>query len=371
MAVTCKKDGRWTVYYRDPAGSGKTIFEYFGRGAEAEAAARRRNNELGLRRYRKEKPPADPGPMFYELANAYVTNKQFNDNSRHHLKLRLKANIFPAIGQKKASSLTHADLDRYVKKRTKDGVKYSTIAREITDIKAILNWAARRQPPLIPANPVRDYQKPKSDDAIIFPPTRQEMAAILAAAPEHLKRAIHLAYYAGMRPGAVELLSLVWGNISWENETLQVLSAHKGGPIRRVVDLHAKFMPVMEKWYKADQALWKKKDISDRPIIHYHKKPIKKIQTTWAGTLERAEIKRRIRPYDLRHEFVTRALENGADLKTVSEIVGSSPATIMKHYQHVSNPLRKKTINSMEEIVEVGNTKYGQKNKNRRKKRRS
>jgi|GEM_PF-4669952 hypothetical protein len=119
MAVTCKKDGRWVVYYRDPAGSGKTIFEYFGRGADAEAKARKRNRELGLRRYKKEKTPEDPGPMFYELANAYVINKQFNDNSRHYLKLRLKANIFPAIGQKKAAALTHADLPACVQSASK------------------------------------------------------------------------------------------------------------------------------------------------------------------------------------------------------------------------------------------------------------
>jgi len=377
MAVTCKKDGRWVVYYRDPAASGKTIFEYFGRGAEAEAAAKKRNRELGLRRYKKEKPPQDPGPMFYELANAYVINKQFNDNSRHHLKLRLKANIFPAIGQKKASALTHSDLDRYVKSRVRQGVKYSTIAREITDIKAILNWAARRQPPLIPANPVRDYPKPKADDAIIMPPTRSEMAAILAHASDHLCRAIHLAYYIGMRPGAVELLSLTWGAVNWENQTIHVISAKKGGPIGRSVDLHTKFLPVLEKWHEADQKQHKKTDISSRTIIHFNGKPIARIHKTWKNTLIRAGITRRIRPYDMRHEFVTRALEGGADLKTVSEIVGSSPRTIMQTYQHVSNPLRKRTINSMDELQAPapapkkqksrkrksasGNTKYDQK----------
>jgi hypothetical protein len=34
----------------------------------------------------------------------------------------------------------------------------------------------------------------------------------------------------------------------------------------------------------------------------------------------------------------------GADDKTLSEIMGSSPRTIMAHYQHVSSAARQKTV---------------------------
>ena len=56
------------------------------------------------------------------------------------------------------------------------------------------------------------------------------------------------------------------------------------------------------------------------------------------------------RPYDLRHKFVTIALEQGSDYKSVAEIVGSKPETIMKHYQHVTTHLRRKTINSIPDL---------------------
>ncbi|MCF8025824.1 MAG: site-specific integrase [Desulfobacteraceae bacterium] len=351
MAIRKRRDGRWVVYYRARDGSGKTIEEYFGRGAEGEAAAMERNRQLGLRQYteKKQKQPAH-SIQFWELTKAYAQNKQFNENSKRHLKIRLEANILPYFGQVPAESIKHSDMDKYVKKRSKDGVKFSTIAREITDIKAILNWSARRQPPLISINPVRDYPKPQPDDAIIFPPTREEIRAILKHAPQHLKRAIHLAYYVGMRPGAVELLSLIWGNVNWEDQMIQVISARKGGPIRRAVDIHPTFYTVLEAWHAADQNYFKKTDIDSRAIVHFYGKKIKRIHKTWKNTLERAGITRRIRPYDMRHQFVTRALEGGADLKTVSEIVGSSPRTLMQTYQHVSNPLRKRTINNMDNL---------------------
>ena len=85
-------------------------------------------------------------------------------------------------------------------------------------------------------------------------------------------------------------------------------------------------------------------------LIHYHGRPIKSIQTAWEGTLKRAEIRRRLRPYDLRHLFVTSALEAGADVKAVAEVVGSSPATIIKHYQHVARAVHHDTVAKIPEL---------------------
>jgi len=70
----------------------------------------------------------------------------------------------------------------------------------------------------------------------------------------------------------------------------------------------------------------------------------KKIQTSWKNALTRAGITRRLRPYDLRHNFITQALQAEADIKSLAEIVGSRPDTIMRHYQHVSRALHKKTV---------------------------
>jgi site-specific recombinase XerD len=70
-----------------------------------------------------------------------------------------------------------------------------------------------------------------------------------------------------------------------------------------------------------------------------------------AGSLEdrqrKGRITRRLRLYDLRHFFVTSAIEAGADYKTLSDIVGSSPETLRRHYQHVSSAARVKLIGNM------------------------
>ena len=350
MAVLKLKDGRWIFYHRD---GDRIVREYFGRGPDGEAAANRRNVEMGF----GDKPIKPGGVAFRDLAKEYLRNKalSFSANSTKHLQIRLKANILPAIGNKMAIALTDTDMDNYVRRRRKAGVKFSTISRELTDVKAILNWSVARRPPLLEFNPVRDYKKPSTDDAVIQPPTKKEALSILKNASPHLRRAIKLSWYLGLRPGAVELLSLTWAAVNWEKKSIRVTSAEKGGPAWRDVPIHDDFFKEFYSWYQDDQkpAAKPKRErkrpppellIDQRPIIHYHGHAITKIQSSWKGALTRAGIARRLRPYDLRHYFVTTALEKGADVKAVAEIVGSRPETIIKHYQHVTRKVHREAV---------------------------
>jgi len=356
MAISQLKDGRWICYYRTTGTDGKSRIkkEYFGRGSQGQAAATARNTELNLLKRRPE-TKHHGGLTVAELAKSYLKNKNFSANSAHHLLIRLRSNILPFFGAKYAIDLTHQHLDNYVRQRRQDpiynragrvirhGVANATIARELTDLQAILNWSARRHPPAIRFNPVANYQKPKAKPAIIPPPTADETAAILKHASPHIKRAILLSYYLGLRPGAVELLTLMWDNVNLSAGTILVRSADKGGPPVRHVPIHADFLPELMLWYSQDN--------KSGPVIHYHGHAVKKIGKAWQGTLKRAGITRRLRPYDLRHNFITQALAAGADIKALSQIVGSRPETIMHHYQHVSRDLHRQTVAKIKGLV--------------------
>lgn len=339
MAYTQLKDGRWIAYWLE---KGKRKRKYFGRGAEAEERARTFHESLGLAKRRP--PQRATGPTFGDLAAAYAEARNFNQNSLELFLIRMEKIIFPVFQDKPASKITHLDLDNYVRTR-RQTVKDATIRREITDIKAVLNWAASRQPPLIGYNQVHNYKAPEEDNAIIQPPTMEETAAIMSHAAPHLVRVITLAYYLGLRPGAVELLSLKWRQVNWENKTILIMSAHKGGPEKRVAPLHKSLVKILRAWHKEDINF---KGVDN--IICYQKRPIKSIKHSWKTALKAAGITRRIRPYDLRHQMITRALEEGADIKALSEVVGSSPETLRKHYQHVSSELKRQTVAMIPDI---------------------
>lgn len=191
---------------------------------------------------------------------------------------------------------------------------------------------------MIAFNPIRDYRLPREDLAVIMPPTADELAALLAASPDHLRRIILLSYYLGLRPGPVECFRLRWEMVDWTTETIMVPSAQKGGHDRRIVPIHPEFIAHLRTWQAAD-------DERGIPwIISWGGHPMKKISTVWKHTLAKAGITRRLRPYDIRHLFVTQALEGGADHKALAEIVGSRPETLMRFYQHVSSALHRQTI---------------------------
>lgn len=359
MAVAKTKDGRWYCYYdiRDESGRKRRKKEYFGRGAAGEVAAWRRNDALGLGQGsgRRKKRPNDI--TFAQISKEYFGSRQFSEKSRRELKIRLESILLPFFGHLPATSITHGDLDRYIKWRRKNPnrnykknkrrakkIKYSTINRELTDVQAILNFAVRRQPPLIAFNPVATYKKPANDDEIIDPPSPAEAQKILKKASGHLVRCIWLAWFLGLRPGAVEMLSLRWDSVNFDDKIIRINAAKKGGVGVRYIPIHDSLYEKLEAWAKADKRRG--------PIIHYHGKPVKTIQTAWEGALSRAGIHRRIRPYDLRHHFVTSALEAGADIKALSEIVGSRPETLMRHYQHVSKELHRSTVAKVQGIDE-------------------
>jgi integrase len=158
-----------------------------------------------------------------------------------------------------------------------------------------------------------------------------------------LKTGVHYSYHTGLRPGKEELLRLTWDSVDFINKTLTVLSADKGGLPIRIVPLNSVILDHFGRWY--DQDIKAK----TRYIVHYKGKQIERIKKGWAAAKKRARITRRLRLYDLRHAFITVLLEGGADLKSVSEIVGhASPDMTMRVYQHVSTDLKRKAVQILE-----------------------
>ncbi len=190
------------------------------------------------------------------------------------------------------------------------------------------------------------YQLPAKDNARIMPPSIKEINAIADCAVPHIKRAIWMAYNLGLRPGKVELLSLKWEHVDFYNRIILVTSAKKGGLPERMIPLNNTIFNLMELWQREDSD---DKKNTNPYIIHYHNRKLDSIKKAWGAAKRRAKITRRIRLYDLRHACITTLLERGADLKSVSEIAGhASPEITMKIYQHVSNQLKRDSVNLLD-----------------------
>lgn len=339
MSVHQTKDGRWFVFYHkgfNKADPGRTR-EYFGRGIEAELAAHARNHELGLG---KQLSGSDSEPLFAELAEDYL--RQHGVDMRLTSKVdavyKLNGLILPAIGHLPGSKVGTSVLDRYVADRAAAGRKMTTIHRELSIIRAILRWAVSRK--RISHNPMDGYRMPTRDDTIIAPPTAVELWAIYEVAAPHLRRALLLAYFTGMRPGGSELLALRWDAVDLHAGTIFVESAKKGGMRARVVPIADRLAREMRAWIDEDRGRGPL-----GVVVHYKGSRVSSIRTAFATAKAKAGITRKMRPYDLRHMAASEMLSGGADLKSVSEILGhASPDMTLRTYQHTVTAQRRAAV---------------------------
>lgn len=247
----------------------------------------------------------------------------------------LKSQIIPAIGVVQAEKLTRADADKLVQVMRDLGNKPNTIRRKMVIVKAALNWAVEIG--VLQANPLAGYKLRVGPDAIIMPPTRTEVEAILAHAPHHLKRGILLTYHLGLRPGPSELLRLTWMDADLAGGTLRVTSAAKGGSRWREIPIPDHLLTQMVEWQAQDGDYG--------PIIRWAGRPVNRLLDSWMEAKSKAGITRRIRLYDLRHAFATEAIGHGADIRSVSDIMGhATPTRTLNTYQHALSRNKRKAV---------------------------
>jgi integrase len=286
-----------------------------------------------------------------DLVNSYAEAKVgiIQESSLTNFMWKMDGVILPQLGQLRAMNITPKRIDQYIGRRLKSknrrggSIKRTTIHREISDIKAVLNWAERRQ--YIAFNPITKYEMPKRDDAIILPPSPDEIKSILKHSPDRLLRAISLSYYTGLRPGRRELYSLKWSDVDFTGGTIMVTSAKKGGHFKyRMVPIHPDFVEVLNQWRDQDNN-------PDGPIIHYRKKPVKSLKKIFNQVKEKAGINRRLTMYSFRHAFATLLLKHNADLKSTSELLGHSRTdTTTRIYQHVDFEMHKEAVKKLPAI---------------------
>lgn len=345
MPVVCLKYKRkpWVVKYREPW-SGRPRQRAF--AAEAEARAfedaqaslyeRERAIIKAVRRRRTQGRPASL--TIAEVLDRYLDslgNPSTRAASAYHL--RLFADIY---GQRKAHCLTLEDVGAFLTLQQQRGVSKSTACRRMGIVRAAYHWAARWG--LLPTNPLAGLQLASPAPQTPDPPTAREARRLYATAAPHVQRVIALGMATGARIGPSELFRLRWTDIDTRGAVLRMPNAAKGARAEaREVPLRQDVLRLLRRWEAEDAGngcQW---------VIHYRGRPVRSISRAWRNTLRRAGIERRIRPYDLRHAFASRALDHDADLKCVAEVMGhANEKMIVRFYRHTSAKQRRKAVNA-------------------------
>jgi integrase len=111
-------------------------------------------------------------------------------------------------------------------------------------------------------------------------------------------------------------------------------------------------LPIVRRWLDHDM----KQGIDY--VINWRGKQVKSVGKSWKKYLQRANIQRPIRPYDLRHAYATYSLLAGAKIKIVADIMGhSDPSMILKTYQHTDERERREAIEAMPDYLQLSKIK--------------
>lgn len=278
-----------------------------------------------------------------EICFLYETRADMAESTRRNLRYHLKP-VAERVGRLSALDLTHDDLKALERDLAASGTRQNTIQRKISILRSAFAWAVAEK--ILTRNPCEGHKTPRGDDRIVHPPTVRETELILEAAPEHVMRAVLIAYGSGARVGPSELLRLRWEDFEHETGRLRIWSALKNPKIPyRWVKIKDDYLPLFESWRSRDLAQglpW---------IIHYRGKPIATFKGAWKRTLARAKITRRIRPYDLRHAFVTELLRAGVDAKTAASLAGhADPTMILTRYRHVTTEDQERAVTRLPSV---------------------
>lgn len=352
---TTPKGVHFAIWYEGSGKDRKQRKKVFGPGEAAQVAALRFDTD---KKRGKGKLP-DPASMSIDaLCHEYHSRHDVAKSTKLNHAYKFTASIIPALGTISVDQLATRDLDFYVKRRLAQGVKRTTIASEIGLLKAVYSWGQRQEPPLIFRNSVALYRVKTANDENTkpMPPTLDEIRRILGHAEPHLARAIRIHWHTGLRPGG-ELCRLKWEDVDFRHNEMRIHSAHKGGPVVRMVPIHADLQSEMVGWLDEDR-----KRVGDGvwtlPVVNYADHGVLSLKRSWKTAKKRANITRSLRLYDLRHAFATNTLRSGGDLKSVSEVLGHSrPDTTLRIYQHVSREQHHEIVGLMPglDLGNVGN----------------
>lgn len=375
---------QWYVNYRHPyllddKGKPKRIYEPFDNEDDAKKRDAKVKYQLKYEREvflpeNHEENAGDDSLRVDDVLMLYLKDIAARKKDRRFAKKNMKTTldhlkyVRPIIGNIAVEELCKADMRKVVTELRKDrvidqtytkkgragktikrkmkGCGQSTINRKVGIIKSALNWAEEQE--LIEENPIRHFKAPRGPNNKPDAPTPDEINKILLAASDHVRRVVVIGVGTGARVGPSELFDVKWSDLSPDCKTLRIHSADKNTAIScRDIDLKPTVTVALRIWREIDA---KKGNITGH-IIYWNSKPVNSIKHAWSNTLERADITRRIRPYDCRHHFITQALRKKCDLKAISTIVGhADPTMILRHYQDVVAESLQEVMNSVTEL---------------------
>ncbi len=235
------------------------------------------------------------------------------------------------------NNITRTDLTDFLLKQKEKGLAPTTLNRNLASIRSFYQFLLKEQ--IITENPSLDLQTPKTEKKLPRVLSFSEIE-ILLEQPETKnaiglrdKAMLELLYATGIRVS--ELVSL---NINEVNFKMGFIKCTGKGNKERMIPLGSVAIRSIQEYLKNSRPrILKQKE--DKALFVNQQGSRLTRQGFWKILKKyalKAGIQMDITPHTLRHSFATHLLENGADLRSVQEMLGHADIATTQIYTHVA-----------------------------------
>jgi integrase/recombinase XerC len=225
----------------------------------------------------------------------------------------------------------------YLAELMKRNASRATVQRRLSSIKAFFRY---RETATGAASPARSIRSPRNERRLPSILQEDEVRRLIefSLAPDDSTpaakrdRAIfETLYSSGLRVG--ELVGLNWRDID-EELGMVMIRAGKGNK-DRLVPLGEPALDALRVWRSAMPIAWE----PGGPVItnlRGGRLTTRSVELILQRRIEAAGLSAGVTPHGLRHSFATHMLGNGADLRSIQEMLGHASLATTQRYTHVS-----------------------------------
>lgn len=230
-----------------------------------------------------------------------------------------------------------SDIQNYLEYLNKNDYTTTSIARKLTAVKNFHKY-------LLATNRVKvdealTIERPKLRKALPNVLTVEEVDLLLNIKTDtpfdyRNKAMLELLYGTGLR--ITEMLDLKLGDVDFENCIVRCFGK---GSKERIVPIGEYIIDSLNNYLEYGRNRLLKNKTSDFLFLNSRGGRISRFSffKILKKLLREKGIKKDVSPHSLRHSFATHMLENGADLRSIQELLGHSDIATTRIYTHITN----------------------------------
>ena len=277
-----------------------------------------------------------------ELINSYTLylNKELNyskDTIENYKKDLYEYKDYIEVNKINYKSINKLEILDYLKYLDNNKLSNKTISRHLSSLRSFYNYLVEIK--ILDTNVFKRVRNPKVEKKLPNYLSVNEIEELLNSIHEDTKENIRdkclfeIMYSCGMRVSEVSNLKV--SNINFSDNTIRVMGK---GSKERIVYYGSYLKDILDKYLKVRDEFLKKGNI-DNLFINSNGDILSRQSITYiVNKIEKKSlINHKISPHILRHSFATHLLDNGADLRSVQELLGHENLDTTEIYTHVSN----------------------------------